>query len=168
MSFLRTALLAVLVIGPVLSRSVREEVTKCDYTHCSQPLPNKLNVHLVPHTHDDVGWLKTVDQYFYGSNSRIQKAGVQYIIDSAINAILQNENQKFIYVETAFFWKWWVQQEPILQAKVKELVLNGMNTFFSITSSQIYLLTKINLFFLRSIGIYKWRLVNEWRGSRPL
>ena len=33
---------------------------------CPATKPGVINVHLVPHTHDDVGWLKTVDEYFYG------------------------------------------------------------------------------------------------------
>jgi hypothetical protein len=34
--------------------------------------PAKLNVHIVCHSHDDAGWLKTVDQYLYGANNTIQ------------------------------------------------------------------------------------------------
>jgi len=88
-----------------------------------------LNVHLVAHTHDDVGWLKTVDQYYYGSETRIQKAGVQYIIDSVVEALLRDPEKRFIYVESAFFFKWWKEQTTKVQDAVKMLVQQGRLEF---------------------------------------
>jgi len=35
-------------------------------TKCHDLDPDKINVHLIHHSHDDVGWLKTVDQYYWG------------------------------------------------------------------------------------------------------
>lgn len=88
-----------------------------------------INVHLVPHSHDDVGWLKTVDQYYYGSKTRIQKAGVQYILDSVVQELLRDPNKRFIYVESAFFFKWWNEQTDELQEQVKQLVSEGRLEF---------------------------------------
>lgn len=88
-----------------------------------------INVHLVPHTHDDVGWLKTVDQYYYGSKSLIQKAGVQYIIDSVVQELLTDPTKRFIYVESAFFFKWWNEQEDDLKEQVVQLVSEGRLEF---------------------------------------
>ncbi|KAL0377241.1 UNVERIFIED_CONTAM: putative alpha-mannosidase [Sesamum radiatum] len=81
------------------------ELVHCKYMvyNTSQAIvPDKLNVHLVPHTHDDVGWLKTVDQYYVGSNNSIQGACVQNVLDSLVSALLADKNRRFIYVEQIF------------------------------------------------------------------
>ena len=41
-------------------------------------------MHLALHTHDDVGWLKTVDEYFSGVNNNIQRVDVSLILDEVI------------------------------------------------------------------------------------
>ena len=82
----------------------------------------KLQVHLVPHTHDDVGWLKTVDQYYYGHKNYIQQACVRNILDSVISQLRENPSRRFIYVEIAFFERWWNEQSDAMRAEVKKLV----------------------------------------------
>ncbi|KAK4414075.1 putative alpha-mannosidase [Sesamum alatum] len=103
-------------------------LTECKYMvyNTSQGIvPGKINVHLVPHTHDDVGWLKTVDQYYVGSNNSIQGACVQNVLDSLIPALLADKNRKFVYVEQAFFQRWWRQQSEAMKKTVQMLVSSG-------------------------------------------
>nr|CAD7445524.1 unnamed protein product [Timema bartmani] len=92
---------------------------------CTAAVPGMLNVHLIPHSHDDVGWLKTVDQYYYGKFDGIQRAGVQYIIDSVVRELAQKPERRFIQVETAFFWKWWDEQDEDTRDLYKSLVNSG-------------------------------------------
>uniref|UniRef100_A0A3Q1FR55 Alpha-mannosidase n=1 Tax=Acanthochromis polyacanthus TaxID=80966 RepID=A0A3Q1FR55_9TELE len=120
------------VLGGVLSFPLgqeRKDTVTCGYESCHATKPDMLNVHLVPHTHDDVGWLKTVDQYFYGDRNDIQHAGVQYILDSVVDQLLKNPDRRFIYVETAFFYRWWKRQDSGMQQTVKQLVNEGRLEF---------------------------------------
>ncbi|KAG7283590.1 hypothetical protein CRUP_026517 [Coryphaenoides rupestris] len=90
----------VFIIFPSSLWSTRPRLA-LDTLSCHATVPNMLNVHLVPHTHDDVGWLKTVDQYYYG-------------------------DRRFIYVETAFFYRWWKRQGAGMQDTVRQLVDQGL------------------------------------------
>lgn len=84
---------------------------------------------LVICSHDDVGWLKTVDQYYYGDRNRIQLGAVQYTLDSVVEELKKSPDRRFIYVETAFFWRWWTNQDDEMKATVKRLVENGQLEF---------------------------------------
>lgn len=95
------------------------------------PELDHLNVHLIAHTHDDIGWLKTVDQYYYDSNKSITIQGVQYILDSIVPALNIDPSKKFIYVEMGFFKRWWNEQSSTIQDAVKKLVQNGQLEFIN-------------------------------------
>ncbi|KAJ8919704.1 hypothetical protein NQ315_006232 [Exocentrus adspersus] len=87
------------------------------YNACHPVYDDRLNVHLVPHSHDDVGWLSTKDQYYYQS--------VQYTISTVVKSLLQNPDRRFIQVETAYFYMWWADQSQKTKADVRQLINEG-------------------------------------------
>ena len=101
------------------------------YNSSSNPQANRINVHLVPHTHDDVGWLKTVDELYLGGHNDIQISAVQFILDSVIDSLSANKDRKFIYVEMAFFSRWWRRQNPEKRGRVLELLESGQLEFIN-------------------------------------
>lgn len=59
-------------------------ITSCPdaYRHCNLGKEGYINVHIVPHTHDDMGWVKTVDEYFYGLDNSTWEKSVFNIISN--------------------------------------------------------------------------------------
>lgn len=88
-----------------------------------------VNVHIVPHTHDDVGWLKTVDEYYSGRNNSIQHAVVRSILTSVQQSLAQDPTRRFTYVEQAFFQRWWREQSEASRELTRSQVRNGQLNF---------------------------------------
>lgn len=80
------------------------------------PITN-LTVFVLPHSHDDTGWQRTVDQYYVEQ--------VRYIYDSVVSELRKNSRRKFIFVETAYFMRWWREQSEDVREATKQLHRNG-------------------------------------------
>lgn len=93
----------------------------CGYDSCKGSDANKLNVHLVPHSHDDVGWLKTVDSYY--------QEDVNQIITNVVKSLVENPIRTFTQVEIYFFNRWWKQQNDDTKNVVRKLVNDGQLSF---------------------------------------
>lgn len=79
--------------------------------------PNVINVHLIPHTHDDAGWQVSVDEY--------QLSQVDVILDNIFLQLEANVDRRFTYAETNFFAAWFRRQPIGIQSRVRKLVQQG-------------------------------------------
>jgi alpha-mannosidase len=89
----------------------------------------ELTVHIIPSTHDDIGWVKTVDEYFSGTNQKKSHAMVSKILDSVVEQMSLRPNLKFTYSEMKFFTMWWNRQPEKIKAKVRQFVKEGRFEF---------------------------------------
>ena len=76
-------------------------------------------VHLVPHTHDDIGWLKTIDEYYSGTDMPTAIANVSKILDTVVAELILDETKVFTYVEMKFFSMWFYRQTESRQNQVR-------------------------------------------------
>jgi len=89
----------------------------------------KINVHLVPHTHTDLGWLNTIDGYFYkdysraGSHDKVAKmeGAVNTIITNVVDSLLDDPSRKFTWSEMKYFQMWWKLQKEAKKNQVRYL-----------------------------------------------
>lgn len=76
-----------------------------------------LKVIIVPHSHNDPGWLKTFEHYF-NSQSR-------QIMSHMVAKLQEHTNLTFIWSEVAFLAAWWESAHPSKQRALRSLVQSG-------------------------------------------
>jgi len=76
-----------------------------------------LRVIVMPHSHTDPGWLKTVEGYF--------TSATQSILDNIVEKLTQHKNMTFIWSESSYLSMWWEQAEPVQRERLRALLASG-------------------------------------------
>ncbi|KAG0412896.1 hypothetical protein HPB47_009959 [Ixodes persulcatus] len=89
------------------------------YCRCNAAASPPAEVFVIPHSHNDPGWLKTFEGYFLSNTA--------HILNNMVDFLTKNRDFSFLWAEVCFFSRWWrsLQNRPHLRDAVRRLVHRG-------------------------------------------
>ncbi|XP_050523263.1 alpha-mannosidase 2 isoform X2 [Daktulosphaira vitifoliae] len=76
-----------------------------------------LKVIVVPHSHNDPGWLKTYEGYYHSQTRNI--------LNNMVDKLAMFKNMTFIWSEISFLSQWWESAHPSKKKVIQRLIAEG-------------------------------------------
>jgi alpha-mannosidase II len=76
----------------------------------------KLHIFVIPHSHNDPGWIMTYEEYF--------RTRTKNILNTIVTALSADPKRKFIWAETSYLFLWWREATEQQKTQMKNLIVN--------------------------------------------
>jgi len=78
---------------------------------------DKLKIFVVPHSHNDPGWIKTFEKYYRDQTNKI--------LSTMVRKMVEFPKLKFIWAEISYLSMWWAEQTQEVRSSVVRLLSEG-------------------------------------------